>query len=306
MTLAWYVAIILIFPFLSPGITNRVKAIAAGRKGQPILQPLFDFAKLLRKGEVTSTTVTLLFRAYPAVALASALFAGLFVPMPGGRSLLSFEGDFVLFAYVLGLAKMFAIVSAMDTGSSFEGMGASREAGFSVFAEPAFFTIMGTLALVSGNTTFESITRLRLGDPAVVALVSMLLGLGLFLLVLTEGCRVPVDDPNTHLELTMIHEVMILDNSGPGLALIGYASSLKTVLLSSLVASIASSFPANAYAAAAAYVGILVLVPVAIGVVESLIARMRMSHVPQFVLLITSIAVIALLTAAFFISGGIV
>jgi formate hydrogenlyase subunit 4 len=306
MTLVSYIAMLAVFPFLSMGIINKVKALAAGRKGQPLLQPLFDFAKLLGKGEVTSETATFLFRAYPAVALASVLFAALFVPMPDGKSVLSFEGDFILFAYALGLGKLFVILSAMDTGSSFEGMGASREAGFSVFAEPAFFMIVGTLGLVSGKADFESITRIGSGNPIVVPLVAALLCLAMFLLVLTEGCRVPVDDPNTHLELTMIHEVMILDNSGPGLGLIGYSAACKTVILSSVIASIAASFAVDPAIGVAVYIGILVAIPVAIGVIESLIARMRMSNVPQFVLLATSIAVIALLASVFFVSGGLV
>jgi formate hydrogenlyase subunit 4 len=304
MTIAAYAAMLLL-PFLFSGIINRIKAIVAGRKGQSLIQPFFDVVRLLKKGEVRSETTSYVFWFYPAIALSCTLFAGLLVPTFTGKSVISFEGDFVLFTYMLGLSKFLSILSAMDTGSSFEAMGASREGGFSAFVEPAFFIILGTFALASGATTFESIVLLSLGNPMVLSLVVILSVSSIFLMVIIEGCRVPVDDPNTHLELTMIHEVMVLDNSGPGLGFIGYAASLKMTIFSSLIASVLAPLLPFPELRIAFFFAIIALVAVVIGILESVMARMRMTHVPQFVLLMTAASLIALFVVTFSISGGL-
>jgi formate hydrogenlyase subunit 4 len=297
------IAGLLIMTVLAGGIANRVKAVMAGRRGPSLLQPFFDLVKLLRKGEVVSRATTFIFRIAPSLGLAAVMAAALFVPLSSGRPLFSFDGDFVLFAYLLGLGKFLSLAAALDTGSSFEGMGASREASFSVLVEPAFFLLSGTLALISGRASFAALFSLagRSGDLALFALP--LAGLTLFLMILVEGGRVPIDDPATHLELTMIHEVMVLDNSGPDLAFIQLARGLKTALYASLLANLFLPFFPGPILPVLAWFAIVALVAAAVGLVESVLARTRLTHIPQFLFVMTSLALILLFAAAFFQAG---
>ena len=198
------------------GIIGRVKAVFAGRTGPPLLQPYRDLLRLARKGAVFSRTATWVFRAGPAVALAATLCAGLLLPMGAPAAAIRFAGDFILFAYLLGLARFATILAALDTGSSFEGMGAAREATFSAVAEPALF--LGLVSLVRSTRSFDLSHMLgRQLQPVwwTDAPALLLVALALFAVALAENARVPVDDPATHLELTMVHEVMVLDHSGP-------------------------------------------------------------------------------------------
>jgi formate hydrogenlyase subunit 4 len=211
------------------------------------------------------------------------LVAALLLPMGGGSAPLSFAGDFVLFAYLLGLGRFFTVLAALDTGSAFEGMGAAREATFSALAEPALF--MGLVALVrmSGSTALSRM--LAVGAPGTwgdsgASLV--LVVASLIVVLLAENCRIPFDDPNTHLELTMIHEVMVLDHSGPLFGMIQYGASVKLLVLGSLIVNVALpldgadrllSWPAFCLGMAALAVGV--------GVIESTMARQRLTQVPR-------------------------
>jgi formate hydrogenlyase subunit 4 len=304
MTLILNALTIIVFPFLMPGIINRVKSLVAGRKGPPILQPFHDFVKLLRKGQVISHAAAFVFRMGPSVALAAMIVTALFVPMATGRSVVSFDADFVLFAYLMGIARFISIAASMETGSSFEGMGSAREGTFAILVEPAFFLILGSLCLVSGNASLESLYLFADRADPVTVLILLFCGITFFLMILTEGCRVPVDDPNTHLELTMIHEVMVLDNSGPDLAFINYAGGIKMVLLSSLAANLVTLFIGDPVLRAAVFFLVLAAVAVAVGIIESVMARIRMTNVPQFILVTLSLPLIALFTAVFFSGGG--
>ena len=145
---------LIIFPFLFIGIINKTKAFWAGRKGAPILQPFYDFIKLLKKGEVISSTTSFVFAVAPSLMFASVVFAGLLTPIFNHMAIISFQGSFVLFAYIMATGKFFSLIAAMDTGSSFEGMGASREASFSTLVEPAFFIIIASIMAMSGNYIF--------------------------------------------------------------------------------------------------------------------------------------------------------
>jgi len=294
---------LLLLPFLMIGIINRVKALAGGRKGFPILQPFIDTLKLLRKGAVVSRVTSWVFAVAPAIALAATVTALLIAPGVGRTQVIAFDGDIVLCLYLLGLAKFFQLLSALDTGSSFEGMGASREALFSVVVEPALFLFAGTLALASGHASFGELFTLSGGSawPTVAASAGTIM---LFLTLLTEGCRIPVDDPNTHLELTMIHEVMILDNSGPDLAFLQYAAALKMYLFAALIAALILPADIPVLHAAFALPIIALLCAVAAGLVESLLARFRMSHVPQFLFLAVALALITLASAVYFRGGA--
>ncbi|MBN2352973.1 MAG: NADH-quinone oxidoreductase subunit H [Spirochaetales bacterium] len=298
------IAALLVMPFLLGGIMNRVKAVAAGRRGPPLFQPFHDFLKLLRKGEVVSRTTTLVFKLAPCLSLAAVVAAALFVPLSRGRAFLEFDGDFILFAYFLGLGKFLGLAAALDTGSSFEGMGASRDASFGVLVEPALFLLLGTLAFVTGRGSFADLFRLADGHGTLSLIVLPLAGLALFLLILVEGGRGPVDDPATHLELTMIHEATALDNSGPDLAFIQLARGLKTALYASLIANLVLPFCPGSVLPVVVWLAAPVLVAACAGVIESVLARTRLTHVPQLIFVMTALALIALGSAVFLAGAG--
>jgi formate hydrogenlyase subunit 4 len=266
-----------------PGIAVRTKSWLSGRRGPPVLQLYYDLGKLLRKGRVYSTTTTWVFRAGPVIVLVSLLVALLLLPLDGRSSPLHFAGDLVAFAGLLALGRFALVLAAMDTGSSFEGMGASREVTIASFAEPALFLCFIALVLATGDTSLSGMLGAALGEawPQAAAALT-LVGISLFVLLLAENSRVPVDDPATHLELTMIHEVMVLDHSGPDLALILYGSALKLALFGALIAGVFAPRSAlSPPAAIALLVAVLSLVAILVGVVESVTARLRLSRVPQ-------------------------
>jgi len=237
--------------------------------------------------------------------LASVLAASMFVPVGTHKSIISFNGDFIVFAYLFAAARFFGALGAMDVGSSFEGMGASREVSFSTLAEPAFFIVISTIIFSTGNENFSGIFEMLKRTREGTVLVITLCAIALFIMIIVEGCRVPVDDPNTHLELTMIHEVMILDNSGPGLAFITYASGLKMILYGSIIANLI--IPPNLAPGFFTLSFILILsgLAVLIGVIESVMARMRMPHIPQFTLVMISIGLLILSITALGLYGGL-
>lgn len=283
--------IILVSSIYFMGIVVRTKSLASGRKGPGILQPIKDIIRLFRKGAVFSTTTSFIFRIAPTAYFTSILMAILMLPHGSQPGLISFEGDFVMFAYILAFGKFLMIVASLDTGSSFEGMGASREALFSMLIEPAFFIVMGSLALFTGHTSFYDIfTSLHFGNH-ISYLIGALAAFVLILIAMIENSRMPVDDPKTHLELTMIHEVMVLDNSGFDLGLIFYATPLKFVMYGTLIANFfigelpfLLSIPL--------FFAIQFLFAVTVGIIESFMARFRMSHNPQFIFILTSVSLL--------------
>jgi formate hydrogenlyase subunit 4 len=286
----------LVLPPLLLGVVNRVKSMMAGRIGPPLLQPYFDLLRLLRKGAVYSRTTTWVFQAGPAVGLAAVATAGLLFSFGGAPAPISFTGDFVLFAGLLGLARFATVLAALDTGSSFEGMGAAREVTFSSLAEPALFLCLVVLARATGALTLSEMLGERLGEawsasgPALV-----LVALALFVVALAENSRIPVDDPNTHLELTMIHEVMVLDHSGPDLALILYGAALKLFLFGALVVRLALGFHFESpLLAVLAFLAAMGLFAVAVGIVESTMARLRLARVPQMLVGASVLSIFAL------------
>ena len=271
------------------GIIVRTKSIASGRKGPGIMQPVKDVIRLFKKGSVYSVTTSVIFRIAPSIYFSSVLMACLVIPFGSHKGVVSFDGDFIFFAYILALGKFFSIISAMDTGSSFEGMGASREALFSMVAEPAFFILIGSFALLTGNTSFYDIfSMLHLGSSITYTLG----GLAAFVLVLIamiENSRMPVDDPKTHLELTMIHEVMVLDNSGFDLGLILTAGYLKFAMYGAIIADFFIGSLSLSYAVPL-FLFIQALFAVTVGLIESFMARFRMNHNPQFILALSSVS----------------
>ena len=278
-----------------PGLINRTRALLAGRKGIRFAQHLYDVRLLLRKGAVYSPTTTAVFRAAPSVTLGTALVAALFVPVGDLRPVLSFDGDLVAFAYLLALGRVALILAAMDTGSSFEGMGASREALYGALVEPALMLTAGTLALLAGHTSFARIfAEAATGDLQLTVLL-VLTAYVLVKIVFTESGRVPVDDPRTHLELTMIHEVMCLDYGGIDLAFIQIAGWLKGAALAVLAADTLLLGGALHWWWAAP---LAVLLPgLAVGVVESTQARNKLSRNATFLLTIAALAALIFFVA---------
>jgi formate hydrogenlyase subunit 4 len=282
-------SLILITSIFFSGIILRTKSITSGRKGPGILQPVKDVVRLFRKGAVYSETTTAIFRIAPVIYFSTVLMACMVIPFGSYKGIVSFDGDFIFFAYILALGKFFTIIAAMDTGSSFEGMGASREALYSMFAEPAFFILIGSFALFTGHTSFfDILSSLHLGS-SITYLLGALAAFVLLMIAMIENSRMPVDDPKTHLELTMIHEVMVLDNSGFDLGLILSAGYLKFAMYGSIIAGFFIGSLPLAWTIPVFFL-IQVIFAVAVGVVESFMARFRMSHNPQFILALSSVS----------------
>jgi formate hydrogenlyase subunit 4 len=273
----------LLMPPLLLGIIHKTKAAFAGRSGPPLLQPYFDIVKLLRKRSVFSATTTWVFRIGPVVGLVTAVMAALVIPFGANGAALSFTGDMILFAYLLGLGRFFTVAAALDTGSAFEGMGGAREATFSCLAEPALFLGLVVLVRQARSTSLAVMLGPDLGASWRRAGASLVLvGASLFIVLLAENSRIPFDDPNTHLELTMIHEVMVLDHSGPLFGVILYGAAIKLFALGAIVVRLALPIATGSIAGdwglfAAGMVGLAV----AIGAVESVMARLRLKQLPS-------------------------
>jgi formate hydrogenlyase subunit 4 len=280
-----HVLLAILLPPLLLGVIVKTKAAFAGRVGAPLLQPYYDLARLFRKGTVLSTTTTWVFLAGPVVGLATAALAVLLVPLAGSRGPLSFTGDLILLAYLFALARFFTASAALDTGSPFEGMGAAREVTFACLAEPALF--LGLLVLVKlspdGSLRLAGILGDSLASSWGIAGASLALVLGSwFIVLLAENSRIPFDDPNTHLELTMVHEVMVLDHSGPAFGLVLYGAALKLFVFAALVVRLALPVTTgNPLLDWGLFVAGMLALAVGVGVVESVMARLRFVHVPN-------------------------
>jgi len=296
--------ILLFVPFIMMGLIKKTKSFWGGRKGPSIWQPLHDFVRLIKKDFVISKTTSVVFKIAPVFAIATVLFASLFVPLASGSALINVEAGIIIFAYTLGLGKFMSLISAMDTGSSFEGMGASREACFTSIVEPAFFILVASIMALTGNYTFDSLTQIMSNAGSYGVLIAFFAVVVLFIMVLTEGSRVPVDDPATHLELTMIHEVMILDNSGSDLAIYTWANGIKMLLISSLIANIIIPSGLSDWMSVLCYLLIMCLISIIIGTVESGMARIRMSHVFEFIFIMSSLALVVLSLVVARMFGG--
>jgi len=288
-----FILIILASLFFT-GVIIRTRSITSGRKGAGIFQPVKDVIRLLKKGAVYSKTTSFIFQIAPSIYFASIIMAIMVIPLGQYKGIISFEGDFVFFAYILGTGKFFSIISALDTGSSFEGMGASREALFSMFAEPAFFILMGSFALLTGHSSFQEIFASLHFGSSISYVLGVLATTVLVMITLVENSRMPFDDPNTHLELTMVHEVMILDNSGFDLGMILYATNLKFAMYGALIANLfMGSFPL--YLTIPIFFGLQLLFAITIGMLESFTARFRMNHNAQYILVLSSVSLLIFL-----------
>jgi formate hydrogenlyase subunit 4 len=288
---------LLIMPWLLMGLINRVKSLWSGRKGAPLLQPAYDVLRLLRKSRVYSSTTTPIFRIAPWLFLGTTLGSALLVPLCGVAAVASFPFDFAWFVYVWGLGRVALLLAALDTGSSFEGMGSAREATFSTLLEPVLFLVAAALCLKSGNHSLDGALRSDLGGGTLLLRACAVLALGIMLQV--ESARIPVDDPTTHLELTMVHEVMVLDHSGPDLAAIQIGSAIKLFIGISLIAALLNPWARSGGAAAVAAHSLLcVVVAVLVGTIESLSARFKLRLVPSYIAIALGSGTVALLLGA--------
>jgi len=298
----WLLAI-LSAPFFS-AIILKVKAFFGGKKGPPLLINYYTLIKLFKKGSVYSTSTTLMFKLGPIVSLCSAVTVLLFLPIAGVPPVFSFNGDIIFVLYILGLGRFFTIAAAMDTASPFEGMGAAREAYFPIICEAATFMILIFFYRMTNelhlSAYFTGQNTMELWHSAGAHLFFIVFAF--FIILLTENSRVPADDPATHLELTMIHEVMVLDHSGPDLGLIELGSFCKLFFYSTIVSRLILPFDSKiAGLDFGLYILGLVIVYGAIGFVESIVARFRMDKVPQFVLTSFALAFFATILTMEFI-----
>jgi formate hydrogenlyase subunit 4 len=288
LRLAWW---LLLAPLL-PGIINKVKAWVAGRRGPPVLQLYYDLGRLWQKSVVLSTLASPGFVVGPAVAWVALAAAAMLLPLGPAGAAISFQGDVLLLIYLLALARFCTAWAAMETGSAFEGMGATREVSYAVLAEAAIVAAVLSLSVQSGSVSLITMLSPSAGAGAA------LLAAGLFTVLLAENCRVPFDDPNTHLELTMIHEAMALDHSGPPLAVILHGASVKlllfAVLLTEAVLPVGKLPPP---AAAGALAGGVLAVVVGVGLVESLLARFAFRRAPLLLTTAFLLCLFALLVA---------
>ena len=289
------------------GIVGRIKARIQNRRGVSVLRPYADLWKLFRKEDLVPTTASFLFRLCPVILFTATLAAAAFVPVLHASSLLGNTGDFILLVYLLALARFFLVLGAMDAGSSFGGMGASREALVSTLAEAPLLLGFIAIAIVAHSASIASIVqwtiahhRFELSPVHAFAFIS------LAMVSIAETGRVPIDNPTTHLELTMIHEAMILEYSGPSLALIEWASAIKLTLMFALLIAL---FAPWGIAASLSFLGIVIALAlflikmsvliVALATLESAVAKLRMYLVPEYLGVACALSVLAVVFTAF-------
>ena len=287
--------LVLTMPVALVGVINRTKSWAVGRKGPRLMQSAYDLVRLLGKRPVLSHTASPLFRSGAYVVLVCGILAASMSPILGNFAPLQFDHDFIVVAYTLGFARIALMLCAMDVGSSFEGMGAAREASFSAYAEPALFLLIGTAGAATGMTSFAGLIGTLHSTPYYGLIVAPLC-VALLILLQAEAARVPVDDPLTHLELTMIHEVMILDHSGPELAAMQFSAALKMTLYAGLIAALINPFSPteSPLACALASLGLMLAVALVVGTIESLSARLPMRWVTRYLSIASAAALLAM------------
>jgi formate hydrogenlyase subunit 4 len=285
-------ALVLVLAPLLTGIVRKAKARLQRRRGPSVIQPYRDLVRLLRKEVVLAESASWLFRAAPYLIFAATWVAAALVPTFATGLTFSWSADLIAIIALLGSARFFLALAGMDVGTSFGGIGASREMLIASLAEPAMLMIVFTLALIAGSTQLSSVAAFMVSSAVGVRVSLGLALVALVMVAIAENARIPVDNPATHLELTMVHEAMVLEYSGRHLAMIELAASLKLLLYVSLIACIFAPWglaPAGAAAAAAAlgigvasYAAKLLCGGLLLAVFETTIAKMRVFRVPDF------------------------
>jgi len=306
-TLLQFVLLLAVSPLLS-GCIKTLKARLQTRRGPGVLQPYQDLYKLLRKGMVIPNTASWLFNATPYVVFLAASVAGLMIPMVSAQAPLGLFGGVLAVVYLLGLGRFVLALGALDTGSSFGGLGSSREMTISALAEPAMMLAIFTVAIGANSTSLSEVAKAAVAQQwRFLAPSQMLAFAALFLVLIAETGRIPVDNPATHLELTMIHEAMILEYSGPYLALIEWGASIKQLLLMTLL--INSFFPfglGTDWSASGVLTGLgylllkLMALAGAIVLVETTNAKLRLFRVPELLAIAFTLGALALISTFLF------
>jgi formate hydrogenlyase subunit 4 len=302
-------ALLLVLSPLVTGLIRTLKARLQMRRGPDPLQPYREIHKLLRKGMVVPDTASWLFSATPHVVFLATLLAGLMVPMVAADTPVGMFGGVLAVVYLLGLGRFFLALGGLDTGSSFGGLGSSREMTISALAEPTLMLAVFTVAIGAGSTAMSEMVRTAIGQQwHFLAPSQVLAAAALFLVLIAETGRIPVDNPATHLELTMIHEAMILEYSGPYLALIEWGASIKQLVLMTLLINIFWPFgvaagwsSAAGVLAALAWLGLkLLILSCGIVMLETANAKMRLFRVPELMAVAFTLGALALVSTFLF------
>ena len=297
--------------FLSPFITGfgrTLKARLQTRRGPRVWQPYRDLYKLARKGMVIPETASWIFSATPFVLFSTTLLAGLLIPAISAQAPLSLFGGGLAVVYLLALGRFFLALAGLDTGSSFGGLGSSREMTISAIAEPALMLAVFTVAIGAGSTNLSLVAQAALGQSwRFLAPQQMLAFAALFIVLIAETGRIPVDNPATHLELTMIHEAMILEYSGPYLALIEWSAAMKQLVLMTLLVNVFFPFglsagwsPLGLFLSSVVFIGKLLALAVAVALVETANAKLRLFRVPELLAVAFVLSALALISTFLF------
>ncbi|MBP1649126.1 MAG: putative Formate hydrogenlyase, rane subunit [Bacteroidetes bacterium] len=297
------------FAPLVTGIIRKTKARLQNRQGPPILQPYLDLQKLFRKGVIIPSTASWIFRATPYILFASTLVIVLLVPTLFTPVPLHWAGDIITVVYLFALGRFFLALAGLDTGTSFGGLGSSREMSIAAIIEPAMMLAIFTVSVTAGSTNLSTIVASLSTTPASAVNPSHILAFaGLFIVTLAETGRIPVDNPATHLELTMIHEAMVLEYSGRYLALIEWASQMKLLIFLALLSNMffplgmaTTLSPAALLVALIAIAGKTIVLAIVVAVIESTNAKLRLFRVPEFLMVAFILSLLALIL--YFIVG---
>jgi len=306
-SLVQLILLLAVAPLLS-GFIRKLKARLQTRRGPSIFQPYRDLYKLLRKGMVIPNTASWLFTATPYFVFLTAILAGLMIPMVSAEAPLGLYGGVLAVVYLLGLGRFLTALGGLDTGSSFGGLGSSREMTISALAEPAMMLAIFTVAIGAGSTSLSEIVKAAVGQQwRFLAPSQMLAFAALFLVLIAETGRIPVDNPATHLELTMIHEAMILEYSGQYLALIEWGGGIKQLLLMMLLINCFWPFGLETgWSIAGVLTGFgylllkLIALSCAIVLVETTNAKMRLFRVPELLAVAFTLGALALVSTFLF------
>jgi formate hydrogenlyase subunit 4 len=297
--------------FLSPlitGFSRTLKARLQTRRGADVFQPYRDLHKLLRKGMVIPDTASWIFSATPHILFVTTLLAGLLIPTISAQAPLSLFGGVLALVYLLALGRFFLALGGLDTGSSFGGLGSSREMTISALAEPALMLAVFTVALGARSTNLSEVAQAALGQSwRFLAPSQMLAFAALFIVLIAETGRIPVDNPATHLELTMIHEAMILEYSGPYLALIEWSAAMKQLVLMTLLVNVFFPFglspgwsPAATLLSLIVFSVKLLLLAAVVVLVETTNAKLRLFRVPELLAVAFVLSALALISTFLF------
>jgi len=283
------IVLVMLAPLVN-GIIGKIKAFSQKRQGPPFLQLYYDLHKLFKKQIVVSDVSTWIFKVTPMIVFTTALCAGMIVPVVTSFIPENFPGDIIFTIYLLALGRFFMMAGALDTGSTFGGMGSSREALISSLAEPSLLISVITVALISGTTSVSGMMlKMQTENTPLLQPVYVMLFLAILLVILMDTSRIPVDDPSTHLELTMVHEAMILEYSGRNLALMELGAAIKQLLLITLVVNlflpnqlfIGTTGVALVVISLVMYIIKVIFVAVIIGLIEVSSVKFRFFSVPN-------------------------